>query len=65
MPKRHFPDSCSHSVSNQPAHTKTVDKKCRNKRSVTSRSLTKTKLMGFFFMTNHNILMLQKTNPER
>ena len=35
--KRHLPDSCSHSFANQPARTKTVDKKSQNKESVASR----------------------------
>ena len=34
MPKRHFPDSFSHSFFNQPARAKTVDKKSWNKVSI-------------------------------
>ena len=31
--KRHFPNLCSHSFSDRPTHTKTVDKKSGNEQS--------------------------------
>ena len=49
MPKRQFPDLCSHTFSNLPARPKTADKKeSQNKESVASWLLIKNKLMWYF-----------------
>ena len=61
--KRHCPDSCSRLFSNQPARTKTVNKKSQNKESVFSRSLIKNKLLWYFFHSQSQFLNVTENKP--